>query len=491
MDTARRKTILMIDNEPLMIDRRIIHEATSLVDAGYRVALITKGDGNKPSLEMHRGMEIHRVEEYAAHNANASDSALQVSTWIHHPSNPQKERDIRKRYSRLPWKLQTALYVLSWPPMLASILRARVPLLKRLLRSTFEPTIYLLLLRPRFITPYFRARKQRKLDDKKYRGIVSGLSPWNLQVAKLAIDKISPDVIHAHDLPNLKVGVAIARKLSVPLVYDAHELYPMQLFSNEATRREMAELERSLIDQVDRVISVNQQCSDVLVQSYTCVKQVTVLSNALESPSGFDPHKRERRWHERFKLAEDVQIMVFQGGINPVRNVDFLINALVDVPDHIHVGFITYKKDVPYYEELTKELGVFHRVHYVLEIPWEEVIFWLASADVGVMPYQAVSYNAKISSPNKLFEFVVAGLPIMASSELVNVDDAVRTHKLGVCKLLKENQDYMDMIQEMFDPTLGGPERFRKNVLAARNHFTWENEAPRLLSMYEELLRTA
>jgi glycosyltransferase involved in cell wall biosynthesis len=178
--------------------------------------------------------------------------------------------------------------------------------------------------------------------------------------------------------------------------------------------------------------------------------------------------------------------MVFQGGINPVRNVDELILALTMLSEDIHIGFITYAKDIPYYEEMTQRLGVFHRVHYVIEIPWDEVISWLASSDVGIMPYQVTNFNAKISSPNKLYEFVVAGLPIIASSDLVNVQRAVDEDSLGLTTVLREPDSYVEVIRAMFEHP-NGPERFRKNVLKARSKYTWSNEEPKLLKLYKKI----
>jgi glycosyltransferase involved in cell wall biosynthesis len=135
---------------------------------------------------------------------------------------------------------------------------------------------------------------------------------------------------------------------------------------------------------------------------------------------------------------------------------------------------------------MTRRLGIHHRVHYVIEIPWHEVIDWLASADVGVMPYQVTNFNAKISSPNKLYEFVVAGLPIIASTELDNVKHAIEMDRLGVMTLLRGVDSYRDIIREMFDHK-DGPERFRPNVLAARHKYTWTNEEPRLLALYRRI----
>lgn len=479
------KTVLMLDHEPMMIDRRIVLEAQSLVEAGYRVVLATRGDGVKPLVEDERGMTVMRFPRNNGGVDPVADSLRKIHQWFACPGSPEIKRKIDERLFFLPRFLRAFIYGLICPELFAAGLRRRVPLLNRILGRALEPAVFVLL-RPTRLKPYFTVLRERR----KVRA-PGQFEPWQQEIFEWAVTELRPAVVHAHDLPNLPLGLEIARRVSARLVYDAHELYPLQHFASETHRASLADLERRLIGNADAVIAVNRQCREVMAQTYADLPEVVILSNATESPKGFDPAKRQRLWHERFGLDPAVRVMVFQGGINPVRNVDPLVRALARLPDHIHVGFITYRKDVPYYESLTRQLGVHHRVHYVLEIPWHEVNDWLASADVGVMPYQATSFNAKISSPNKLFEFVVAGLPIVASSELENVKEAIDHFGLGVYRFLREDDSYVGAIADMFDEAKGGCERFRPAVLAARHAFTWDNEAPRLLALYDKLCKVA
>lgn len=497
-----RKVVLMLDHEPMLIDRRIVLEAQSLVSDGWRVVLATRGDGRKPKVEMERGMEVRRFtdpidevlqasaaeqERLAAHDRAMSlalDRQL-VHGWQHSPGNLPLEAKIRSL--RVPRVLGVLLYVLAWPPAAASVVRRRLPVLKRLLNRALEPFVFALLLRPGFVLPYVRLALDRLTRTQSPLPRADGnldQNSWESRLYRYALE-LRADVIHVHDLPNLPMGQRLAQETGAVLVYDAHELYPMQYFADENRRRTLLEAERRLIVHADAVISVNRQCAEFLESEYP-IDQVVPLTNATESPAGFDPTQRKRLWHERFNLPLQVRIMVFQGGINPVRNIDPLVEALVGIDDEIHIGFVTYGKDIPYYEEMTRRLGINHRVHYVVEIPWHEVNDWLASADVGVMPYQVTNFNAKISSPNKLYEFVVAGLPIIASTELDNVKLAIETDGLGVMTLLRGVDSYRAVIREMFEHP-DGPERFRPNVLAARHKYTWLNEEPKLQALYRRL----
>lgn len=482
---SENKTVLMLDHEPMMIDRRIVLEAQSLVSAGYRVVLATQWDGKQPHEEIERGMEVLR---FPRGTVNKKIHAREkITRWNTVPGNERVELFVRKWFAWLPRYLQILIYGIIRPEIMAAVVRRRAPRLKRLLGPVLEPLIYGLLIRPCYIWPYFLVWNGSRGQNAETVADHMRLNEYQQEIFDFAVQDLRPSIIHAHDLPNLPLGRKIAKALQARLVYDAHELYPMQFFSSEQRRTTLAKLERQLIEHVDATIAVNHQCEEVLRKEYPFLRDVVILSNATESPKNFDPAVKLRLWHETFNLDESVQLMVFQGGINPVRNVDHLLRAMAKMPEFIHVGFITYRKDVPYYEALTRELGIYDRVHYVFEIPWHEVNNWLASADVGMMPYQATNFNAKISSPNKLFEFMVAGLPIIASSELVNVKEAIDIYHVGVYRFFRDDDSYIEAMTEMFDPNLGGPQRFIPNVMAARSKFTWENEEPRLLDLYARL----
>lgn len=501
MEKITRKTVLMLDHEPMLIDRRIVLEGQTLARNGWRVVLATRGDGSKPAFEIERGMEVHRfvdpTDEALARLKDGTSTDLpltkaarvaldkqRVLGWIHSPHNTQLYE--RLRSFGMPLPLLKLFYLVAWPPELAAFLRKRLPNAKRSLGPLFECLVYALSLRPAFLAPYFRVALHRLLNrkDSAFSSIGDTGSDWRAKVKEFALS-LQPGIIHAHDLPNLPFAHDLATHLNAVLIYDAHELYSRQYFSDEGLRKLCLETERRFISNADAVISVNSQCVDVLESEYG-INGVVPITNAMEDPPGFDPSIQKRLWHQRFNLSEDIQLLVFQGGINPVRNIDPLIEALPSLPTNIHIGFITYSKDIPYYVEMTKRLGVFDRVHYVIEIPWNEVHDWLCSADVGIMPYQVTNFNAQISSPNKLYEFVVAGLPIIASPDLINVRRAVEDDGLGVLAPFKDSKTYSDAINSMFFAP-GGPKRFKANVLAARHKYLWSNEEPKLLQVYRNV----
>ncbi len=299
----------------------------------------------------------------------------------------------------------------------------------------------------------------------------------------------TPDIVHAHDLPSLPLASKITKEYNAKLVYDAHEIFDAQFNADGLNPIEIQQ-EALLIENIDAMITVNRQCREIMLERYPSLTsdQVHILTNATVAPTHFNPRIKQKKWHQRFHLPEPTQLMVFQGGLRRSRNIDCLLQALTQVPENIHLGFITFQRDQQLFADMARDLDISHRIHFVLDLPWDEVHDWLASADVGVIPYQANCLNTKICSPNKMYEFVVAGLPMIGSSELINVKEAIDHYQIGVHSLLGETQTYVDAILEMFDPDQGGCKRFREHVIAARPHFLWEHQAPKLLSLYQNLM---
>lgn len=473
--------VLMLDNEPLLIDRRIQLEAKSLVEAGYRVVLATQRHKKQGLLEHKDGFEIRRFPQTVYFDEdNVRRSIEKILAWRDGGAEETSADAIVYETIKPTDKMKEIFRTFRAPPRLAKKIEKKFPALRKLFGIYLEPIVFLGLLRIDYLKPYFHVAAYK--INKKY-NIEPGFEREVLNFS----DKLKPDFVHAHDLPNLELGIKIADKHSVPLIYDAHELYPQQYFANKVMQSNLANKEKEIIGKADAVIAVNDQCRDILINHYSDIKHITVITNAANTPRAFSGKEIVRLWHQQFNLDASVKIMVFQGTINPVRNIDELVHSLPSLPEDIHLGFITFRKDIDYYKRLSEKLNVSHRVHYVLEVPWEEVFEWLIAADAGIMPYQPNNLNAKISSPNKLFEFVVAGLPIIGSSELVNVEKAINQYGLGVCHKLSDVDSYVRAINEMFNKEKGGSSRFKQNVLNVKHLFSWEQEELRLLELYSRL----
>ena len=130
------------------------------------------------------------------------------------------------------------------------------------------------------------------------------------------------------------------------------------------------------------------------------------------------------------------------------------------------------------------------RVHVLDPVPPSELLEWVASADVGVMPNPGATWNDRLSSPNKLFECIAAGTPVVAGDyatmRRIVLDDPAGP--LGaVCDPLSPAA-IAGAITAIVTSTSAERESLRARCRrAAADRWNWETEASRLLSIYAEI----
>jgi glycosyltransferase involved in cell wall biosynthesis len=125
------------------------------------------------------------------------------------------------------------------------------------------------------------------------------------------------------------------------------------------------------------------------------------------------------------------------------------------------------------------------RVHFIPAVPQRDLLAYCASADVGVIPYQAVDLNNYYTSPNKLFDFIQAALPIVAS-DLPFLRKVITAHDIGIVAKLDSPQSYATAINSILtQPDAGGS--LRANLRKAAPHYTWSAQARKLVEGYGRL----
>ncbi len=458
--------VLVLNDEPEAIDRRITHQLEVLAGAGYSV-FFAKPKG-KNDTETFVWTDNYTIINIPLSYQSSRPDIIQKLNYV------QTARELGSR--SLFYFLRQFLRGLLNAPLMASMLRNRLPTLKHKLGYWFEALVFLFLLR--FNLLYAMARHK--------------FSAPSVIQANMAADfemignLLQPDIVHGHDLPCMEHAIQIAEKFDAKLVLDAHEIYAGQFTYDKKRHEQQLSLEKHVLGRVDLLISVNSYCLDYLENQHGKVAQTAVISNAVLLPEDYVIQKG-RSWHDKFDLPSETKLIVFQGGINYLRSIDELVMSLVLLPDHVHLGFITYAKDVAYYTALSKKLGVDHRIHYILDIDWKEVLSWLNAADFGIIPYQVTSDNAYAASPNKMYEFASAGVPIIATSNLPQVKAFVEKYKIGVTHPFSHAPSYAEGINDAMQ-WLGKQSKLEENLKKAAHANNYSGNAKTLLRAYKILL---
>ena len=288
-----------------------------------------------------------------------------------------------------------------------------------------------------------------------------------------------PDIVVANDLPMLPVAARLAGQTGAKLIYDSHELYCEQDFP-EPQKRIWRQVEAKYICRCNAVITINGSIARELEQRYSLAKAHVVLNaeRTRQSP------ERSRYFHERFKLTPDALVLLFQGGIIGGRQLETLVRAFTEVEDRrINLVFLGDGVLAGRLQRLARAAGIAGRVHFHPAVAQDRLLALSAAADGGVVPYQANCLNNHYCTPNKLFEFIAAGVPIVAS-DLPEIRNIVAGYHIGMVGDTSSPESLARLIDQFFADQKRRRE-WRSNLAKARRELSWEREGAKLVSIYE------
>lgn len=287
------------------------------------------------------------------------------------------------------------------------------------------------------------------------------------------------DVVVAHDLPMLAVGRILSEEFDAHLVYDSHELYSEQEFSR-GQRASWAQVERRHIHACERVITVNPSIARELEARYG-LAEVAVIHNAERIKV-----QGERSWylHEHFGIPREHRVLLFQGGFSAGRNLLELVEAMALLPHSgVHLVLLGDGQLAGALQRLVERKGMTSRVHLHPAVAQARLLEVTAAADAGVIPYQAICLNNYYCTPNKLFEFIAAGLPILAS-DLPELRRLVAGNQIGCVGNLATPRAMADMIEAFFADEQR-IQHWRDQLAVVRLELSWQQEGERLKQIYK------
>jgi glycosyltransferase involved in cell wall biosynthesis len=240
------------------------------------------------------------------------------------------------------------------------------------------------------------------------------------------------DAIIACDLETLLPAVLLKQRFGLPLVYDAHELWPD---SDDAAMPAEFEywqnLERRLLRYVDDAVTVTPGLADFMSGFYG--RPFGYLPNCEPLQAMNQRHQRGRDDELRFDLGEGEVAFLVQGNFALGRGFELLIDAWGHTDPRAKL-FLRgpdrpYKETLKARAEQRKLLGT--RVFFPDPVHETELVFAASFADVGVIPYEPVSINNRHCGPNKLSQYMAAGVPVL-SNRLASVGQVLREGQCGV-----------------------------------------------------------
>jgi glycosyltransferase involved in cell wall biosynthesis len=291
------------------------------------------------------------------------------------------------------------------------------------------------------------------------------------------------DIYHVHDLQPLPSGWIAARKHKAKLIYDSHELFAEQDFL-ATEKKKWRLIESTYIAYADRVITINKSIAHELSNRYN-ISLPTVIRNC-ESKIQLDASPKTTDLKKTLNLPEKSRILLYQGGLTANRNLESLIEAMTFITNDCIVLVMLGNGDIK--QKLIRasfKLGVSNRIFFIEAVPQDELLNITAQATLGIIPYLATCLNTFYCTPNKLFEFIAAGIPILVNN-LPELKDIVETFHLGWVTDLSNSKKIAAKVEKILSNEIDIQHR-QNNTKRAFKTVCWEVEEKKLISLYHNL----
>lgn len=304
-----------------------------------------------------------------------------------------------------------------------------------------------------------------------------------IKIIKNALNE-KADIYHAHDLNMLMEGFICAKLNKAKLIYDSHELF----VERNATRNSMIQrkalkiMEGFLIKRSDAVITVSESIADYLAGLYN-IKAPYLIRNS----QPFEVASKNNKFKEMLDLPDTAKVVLYAGRITFNRGLENLILSAKYLSPKFFIilmggGTGQYIEKL---KRLIKDNLLMERVFILLPVASKEVLSFAASADLGIIPTPNVCLSYYYGASNKLFHYMMAGLPILASDH-PEKRKIILENEVGDVIDPEDPKSIANKINSILeDEPLY--DKYSNNSLKAAQLYNWETEEQKLLNIYADL----
>jgi glycosyltransferase involved in cell wall biosynthesis len=332
------------------------------------------------------------------------------------------------------------------------------------------------------------SRLSRTIDRVRWVvGYARNLRAWG---RSLTAGQPGMDVWHAHDFAGL-VAISGSIGKGPAIVYDVHDLFVETGTGSRLPgllRKAIRRYERRLIRGVDLVVAVNRPLAEI-VRERSAPRSMIVVHNC--PPRWTPPQRRPDLIRAAAGIPAAAPVVLYHGLLSANRGLDGLTAAILEPGlEHVHLAVLGYGPLAGSLSALATDTRYGGRVHVLEAVPPDELLPWVASADVGSLAMPRASLNLFISTPNKLFECLAAGTPVVVS-DFPAVREIVIGDPLGPLGATCDPASASDVaraIRGLLALSEDARDDLRARCLeAARLRWNWETEVRRLIAAYAEL----
>jgi glycosyltransferase involved in cell wall biosynthesis len=289
------------------------------------------------------------------------------------------------------------------------------------------------------------------------------------------------DLLVANDLDTLLPNFLVSKLKRIPLVYDSHEYFTgvPEIQNRPFVKWVWTTIEKSIFPHLKYVMTVSDSIAEQYRIQYR-IRPVTVR-NCARSSTAIKCYSRSE-----IGVIDNHFLLILQGGgINIDRGGEELIEAVSSL-EKVSLIIAGSGDVIDVLKEKTITLNSFDRIRFIPKLPWEELMRYTKSADAGVTLDKDTNLNYRFSLPNKLFDCLSAGIPVIAGN-LPEIKKIVDENNCGIIIPSVTSEEIRKAIIKLRD-NRDLLNRMKQNALNTSAFLKWEEEGKKVTDFYSNIL---
>jgi glycosyltransferase involved in cell wall biosynthesis len=286
-------------------------------------------------------------------------------------------------------------------------------------------------------------------------------------------------LLFANDLDTLLPNFFVSLLKNIPIVYDSHEYFTEtpELVNRPFVQATWRRIEQLVFPHLKDVITVNDSIAALFKEKYG--NDVRVVRNIPPSPD-----VKHIKTREELGLPQGIPIVILQGaGINIQRGAEELVEAMQFI-NNVHLLILGGGDVTDELKAMRQRLNLESKITFYPKMPFDELFHFTANADLGLTLDKDTNINYRYSLPNKLFDYIHAGVPVLASP-LVEIKKIVDRYQVG--ETIESHKP--ELLAQSIRNMLTDKKKlvhYRANCKAAAAVLNWETEKETLIDILKK-----
>ncbi len=285
------------------------------------------------------------------------------------------------------------------------------------------------------------------------------------------------NIVSVHSVGLLPLGVVLKFIYKSKLVYDAHEL-ETEKADDRGVKKYLAKiLEGFLLKFTNLVIVVSDSIADWYAFSYNVQRPLVILNAPFKQAL-----VRQNFFRDSLMISEGETILLYQGLLTKSRGVNLILDAFKQRKDRRFV--VVFMGYGPLENEIVTTAQSFSNIYFFPAVSQDIVLQYTASADLGIHLIQNTCLNHYYCLPNKLFEYAMAGLPVIVSN-MYEMSNLVQREGIG----LVISDFSADSINSALDSLIKMDlPKMRSNAYSAACKYAWDHQEEKIVESYKSMI---